>query len=118
MRNRFGLMIPAVMMAGLCGFGLVVAETLMDPMRPPTHIPGGLGQDDEGQAGGMNLTVTYISEKDSFAVINNIRLRKGAVISGMRITDINPGVVVLDRDGEQVRLNVLPTGLKKYSDGK
>lgn len=115
MRKSFGLSILTIMIASPWGYSLAAAGPLIDPMRPPTHMPGGLGQGDaEGQVSGMDLTITYVSEKNSYAVINNMRLRKGEMISGMQIMQIRPGVVILDRDGEQIKLNVLPTGLKKY----
>jgi len=93
-------------------FGVVApctagAELLKDPMRPPDYMAT---MEDSPRV--LNLSTTYVSEKGRYAMINKQLLREGDAIGGARIISIKPGMVILEREGEELRLSVLPRSLK------
>ena len=89
-------------------------EILKDPMRPPDYMAttGPMGDKQDGGRA-LSLSTTYVSEKSRHATINQRLVREGDEIGGARIISIGPGVVILEREGEEISLSVLPPGLKK-----
>ncbi len=50
--------------------------------------------------------VIKCSDKDEMAILDNRMVRKGSEIDGFRVVKINKNSVVLNRDGEEIVLNV------------
>lgn len=89
-------------------------KLLKDPMRPPNYVMMSGGTID-AQVSKLELHTTYVSEKSTYAVINNQLVREGETINNYSIVSIKSGIVVLDRDGEAMELSVMPVGLKKHT---
>lgn len=103
-----------IMMLALTGFGAeALAQddwaALPDPTRP-------IGAARAAPAGGLALQSTLVSPSRRIAVINGRTVGVGERIGDAVVADIRPYEVVLDRNGRETRLRMLPRLDKEKTD--
>lgn len=87
------------------------AVALDDPMRPPSHNAAATAP--AAGATPFVLSSTLIGRERRSAVINGRRVGVGDHIDGARIIEIQPAQVLLQRQGRQLTLSLLPVAVKK-----
>jgi len=83
--------------------------TQHDPTRPPTQaeIEAWFGNGGDAQeAAPFRLQAILLSPQRRIAIIDGQRLRVGERLDNAQIRTIEPGRVVLDREGERIELNI------------
>lgn len=92
---------------------------LRDPTRPPTPAEieawFGNGPDDQTRAP-FRLQSILLGPQRRIAIIDGERLRPGEQLGDAEVQLIEPGRVVLERDGEKIELTI-DTHLTNHHDG-
>lgn len=94
-------------LAMLVGAAGVTAAELSDPTRPPGRTASASVRSPLDRAD-WRLTVVRIAPGNRSAVVNGEVVRVGDSVAGAQVVDIQPGRVVIDRDG--ARLTLVPGG--------
>jgi len=81
---------------------------LQDPMRPPV-VPGAQGAA-TGGGEALALTAVLVSASRRIAVINGGIYRVGDRVNGEEIVAIEPGAVLIRRDGANVPVRIRKSG--------
>ncbi len=92
---------------------------LRDPTRPPTQgeIDAWFGDGPgPGQSAPFQLQSILLAPKRRIAVIDGQRLRLGETVDNAEVMLIEPGRVVLERNGERIELTI-ETHLTNNNDG-
>lgn len=107
---------------GLLGALLVVLLPARGELRDPTE-PYGFRSSQAGQssavtaplfdADSLRLSGIFIGPADNSAVINGQRLRIGDQIAGARLVTIKPRLIELERDGDRIKIELLPITVKR-----
>jgi MSHA biogenesis protein MshK len=88
--------------------GTASAQVFNDPMRPPAYAPvAGVASAPEWQ-----LTSVIISRDRRVAVINGETVTIGSSVGNAAVVNIKPSAVVLERNGEEILVNLLPVAYK------
>lgn len=90
-----------------------------DPTRPPTQaeIEAWFGNGtDARERAPFHLQAILLSPKRRIAIIDGQRFRVGERLDNAQVRAIEPGLVVLDREGERIELNI-NTHLTDNNDG-
>ena len=103
-------MTPLIWMAGLAVVAATTApsDTLTDPTKPVDYLPdSGQTRPLADELADWRLTAVRISKGGNSAVLNGKIVRVGDLVGRARISEIKPGLVVveLDRRQEEVRLH-------------
>lgn len=104
------MMLPAFVLAN---------GELRDPTRPPTQaeIEAWFGNGHEsGQRPAFHLQSILLAPERRIAVIDGQRLRLGETVDNAEVKAIEPGRVVLERNGERIELTI-ETHLTNDNDG-
>ena len=80
-------------------------------MRPAVARGGAFPADGSASAV-LHLTATMVGPDSGLAIINGRRMHLGDQVLGVRVVEIKPGKVVLQRDGETQTLWVNATRVK------
>jgi len=105
----------------LCLRTIVIANLLLAPLQlvaleDPTRPPGAsllsAGTGIEAQKG-WNLTSILVSEGRRLAIINGRTVRQGQKVGNARVVKIDRTGVTILHDGEQKRIALLPSAVKK-----
>lgn len=114
--TRKQLALSAVILNTLLGAGMLQAQVLNDPMRPPGQREAGIG------AGGAasvesryRLDSIIIAPDRRLAIINGRQLSPGDWIGHARLVDIRATEVTLWITGQSHVLTLLPLSIKKPS---
>jgi MSHA biogenesis protein MshK len=95
-------------------------EPVTDPTRPPTAAEieawFGNGTDDSRSRSPFELQSVLLSPQRRIAIIDGERLRIGERIDNALVRRIEPGLVVLERDGTTIELTI-DTHLINHQDG-
>ena len=102
---------PPALIATLLAMAVAsAAPAVEDPTRPPSpaEIRAWFGDagDPSGAEPALRLQSVLISESRRVAIINDRRVGPGERVAGAKITAIEPGRVVLERDGETLILTI------------
>lgn len=99
---------------------LVLAQgEIRDPTRPPTQaeIEAWFGNGPESRQGSsFQLQSVLLAPDRRIAVINGRRLRPGETLDNAQVKAIEPGRVLLERNGERIELTI-GTRLSDQNDG-
>ena len=99
-----------LLLAGLTG--LVQAEVLDDPTRPPGYrlsAPGGKA----ARAPGWRLSGIWIHEGRRLALINGRLVRPGQKVDGAKLVAVTPTTAKLQRDGRIITVRLVPRRIKQ-----
>ena len=103
----------------LCSTTVLAQGERHDPMRPPTQAEidawFGKGSQDREQSP-FRLQAILLGPQRRIAIIDGQRLRVGERLDGAEVRSIEPGRVVLEREGERIELDI-DTHLTNYNDG-
>lgn len=94
----------------------VLAQPLMDPMRPPAtpSSPSGSGATPLPKAN--TVRVLLIGENRKYAVVDGVIVRQGDTLNGWRVTRISSTGVVLSGSGSSETLRITPGVIKTPRD--
>lgn len=107
-----------MLLMGVPAFALAQGE-LHDPTRPPTQaeIEAWFGNGPESrQSSPFRLQSVLLAPDRRIAVIDGQRLRLGETLKDAQVKAIEPGRVVLERNGERIELTI-ETHLTNNNDG-
>jgi len=93
----------------------VVAAQTPDPMRPPIALP----EPSTAAVAPTTLVLnsTLIAKQRRIATINGQRYFVGDRVGDGRLVAIQPTAVVIEQDGRRVRLELLPSPIRKPAGG-
>lgn len=92
-----------------------VAAQPPDPMRPPIAMPE--PSSTAVAPATFVLNSTLIARQRRIATINGQRYFVGDRVGDGRLVTIEPTAVVIERDGRRVRLELLPSTIRKPAGG-
>lgn len=95
---------------------VVLAQPLMDPMRPPAtpSSPSSSGAAPLPKANAVR--VLLIGENRKYAVVDGVIVRQGDTLNGWRVTRISSTGVVLSGAGSSETLSITPGVIKTPRD--
>ena len=106
--------LPLVIALSLASTGF--AAQLPDPMRPPpAHTQQAVAEMPSDAT--LTLNSTLIARGRRVAIINGAPYTTGDTVDGRRLVEIGPTAVVLERAGERLRIELLPSAIRKPAGG-
>ena len=100
----------------LCAALLVVAplhaQTLQDPMQPPTAAGAATTQAVQGDSG-FHLSAIRIAQGHRRAIINGKNVTVGDIVGTARVVAIQSSTVTLQQGGKMETVALLPVTIKK-----
>lgn len=91
----------------------LMAETLADPMRPPSAASPGAVNGSKKAVQYYHLSSILISPGHRSAIINGKRVSVGERIGRARVTEIRGNEVTLSIAGKTRKLTLIPLSIKK-----
>jgi len=95
----------------------VAAESLPDPTRPFGYgiEPVVIVEEEELPREQINwrLSGVRIAPDDRSAILNGKLLRKGGMVDGAEVVEINPDSVLIDFDNKRIRIDLLTLDIKQ-----
>lgn len=91
----------------------LMAETLADPMRPPTAGSSGTVHSSKKAVQYYHLSSILISPSHRSAIINGKRVSAGESVGRARVTEIRGNEVTLSIAGKTRTLTLIPLSIKK-----
>ncbi len=98
-----------LLLAGLTG--LVQAEVLDDPTRPPGYRLSAPGT--KARAPGWHLSGIWIHEGRRLALINGRLVRPGQMVDGAKLVAVTPTTAKLQRGGRIITVRLVPRRIKQ-----
>ncbi|MDX1594926.1 MAG: general secretion pathway protein GspB [Gammaproteobacteria bacterium] len=98
------------LLLGLFAVGAAAAP-LVDPMRPPEIVRE--TPEASRQSALPVLDSTLIAPGRRIATIDGRRYRAGDAVAGGTLVAIEPTGVLIERNGQRLRLDLLPSGVKR-----
>lgn len=98
-----------IIMLAITATPAAAASELRDPTRPPStaEVAAWFGQGSRAQASApFRLQSILLSPQRRIAIIDGKRLHLGDTIDSAEVRRIEPGRVLLERDGEQIELTI------------
>jgi MSHA biogenesis protein MshK len=106
-----------IVLAAVCA--VASADNIRDPTRPPSpaEIRAFFGAEPAAGHPSYQLQSILLSDERRVAIINGRRVSEGHVINQAEVVTIEPGRVVLRRDGKSIVLTIAsrraPDGLER-----
>lgn len=84
-----------------------VAETWVDPTRPPTAMVRAEPKQEMRPIGDWQLSMTRVSGGDGLAILNGSLVRVGQQVADAKVLTIAPDHVLLEQAGRRLRVDLV-----------
>lgn len=99
--DRLLWLLPAVLVSAG-----TVAESLVDPTRPPVPLSDKDAAPETRPAGDWRLSMTRVAGEDRLAILNGALVRVGQQVTDARVLAIAPDHVLLEQAGGTLRVEL------------